>query len=90
MKKQIVKMNVNGNTYTVINDTENKYNPLSVYKAWREYRDGTYSLNHRRLLNRYADLTSCMCCIMSDIHNKEMIIIGMETFERAMVTMKYG
>ena len=39
MKKQIVKMNVNGNTYTVINDTENKYNPLSVYKAWREFRD---------------------------------------------------
>lgn len=91
MKKQIVKMNVNGNIYTVINDTENKYNPLSVYKAWREYRDGTYPLDHRKLLDRYADLTSCMSRIMSDIHHKEMIIVSEEAFERATYyEVKYG
>lgn len=81
MKKQIVKMNVNGNIYTVINDTENKYNPLSVYKAWREYRDGTYPLDHRKLLDRYADLTSCVSRIMSDIHNKEMMIVDADSYE---------
>ena len=34
MKQQIVKMNVNGVRYIVINDTENKVNSLSVYRAW--------------------------------------------------------
>lgn len=80
MKRQIVKMNVNGVTYTVINDTENNSNPLSVYKAWREYRQGTYPLKHRKLLDRYADLTSCICEIMSDIHHKGMVIVSAESF----------
>jgi len=82
MRKQIVKMNVNGNTYTVINDTENKYNPLSVYKAWTEYREGTYPLDHKKLLDRYADLMSCMSRIMSDIRHKEMVIVEADAFYR--------
>lgn len=91
MKKQIVKMSVNGSTYTVINDTEKKVNPLSVYKQWTEYRDGTYPLKHKKLLSRYADLTSCMCCIMSDLHHKGMVIVSEEAFERATYyEVKYG
>lgn len=82
MKYQIVKMNVNGTIYRVINDTENNTNPLSVYREWKEYRDGTYPLNHRKLLDRYADLNSCMCKIMSDIHNKEMVIVAADAFYR--------
>ena len=80
MKKQIVKMNVNGSTYTVINDTEKKVNPLSVYRHWIEYREGTYPLKHKKLLDRYADLTSCMCKIMSDICHKEKVIVDLEAF----------
>lgn len=80
MKHQIVKMDVNGVKYIVINDTENFCNPLSVYKAWKECRDGTYPLDHRKLLDRYADLNSCMCRIMSDIHNKEMVIVEADAF----------
>lgn len=82
MKYQIVKMNVNGTIYRVINDTKNNTNPLSVYREWKEYRDGTYPLNHRKLLDRYADLNSCMCRIMSDIHNKEMVIVAADAFYR--------
>lgn len=82
MKHQIVKMDINGVRYTVINDTENKVNPLSVYKAWIEYREGTCPLKHRKLLVRYADLNSCMCRIMSDIHHEEMVIISLDAFTR--------
>lgn len=82
MKQQIVKMNVNGVRYIVINDTENKVNPLSVYRAWTEYRQGTHPLDHRKLLARYADFTSCMSRIMSDIHSKEMVIISADAFAR--------
>lgn len=82
MKHQIVKMDVNGVKYIVINDTENKVNPLSVYRAWTEYRQGTHPLDHRKLLARYADFTSCMCKIMSDIHNKEMVIVEANAFYR--------
>ena len=84
MKRQIVKMDVNGVTYKVIRDMETsvQFNPLSVYKIWREYREGTYPLKHKKLLNRYADLTSCICEIMSDIHHKEMVIVSAESFYR--------
>ena len=82
MKCQIVKMNVNGVKYLVINDTENNCNSLSVYREWKEYRDGTYPLNHKKLLDRYADLYSCMCRIMSDIHHKEMVIVEADSFYR--------
>ena len=82
MKHQIVKMDVNGVKYIVINDMENKVNPLSVYRAWTEYRQGTHPLDHRKLLSRYADFTSCMCRIMSDIHNKEMVIVEANAFYR--------
>lgn len=82
MKHQIVKMDVNGTTYKVINDTKNDTNPLSVYREWKEYRDGTYPLNHKKLLDRYADLNSCMCRIMSDIRNKEMVIVAADAFYR--------
>lgn len=82
MKYQIVKMDVNGTTYRVINDTENNCNSLSVYREWKEYRDGTYPLNHKKLLDRYADLYSCMCRIMSDIHHKEMVIVAADAFYR--------
>lgn len=82
MKHQIVKMDVNGTTYKVINDTENDTNPLSVYREWKEYRDSTYPLNHKKLLDRYADLYSCMCRIMSDIHHKEMVIVEADAFYR--------
>lgn len=82
MKHQIVKIDVNGVKYIVINDTENDVNPLSVYKAWKEYRQGTYPLDHRKLLARYADFTSCMSRIMSDIHNEEMVIISADAFVR--------
>ena len=82
MKQQIVKMNVNGVRYIVINDTENKVNSLSVYRAWTEYRQGTYPLDHRKLLARYADLNSCMCRIMSDIHHEEMVIVAADAFYR--------
>lgn len=80
MKHQIVKMDVNGTTYRVINDTENSCNSLSVYREWKEYRDGMYPLNHKKLLDRYADLYSCMCRIMSDIHHKEMVIVEADAF----------
>lgn len=80
MKCQIVKMNVNGVKYLVVNDTENNTNSLSVYREWKEYRDGTYPLNHKKLLDRYADLNSCMCRIMSDIHHKEMVIVAADAF----------
>ena len=80
MKHQIVKMDVNGITYTVVQDTQVKINPLSVYKSWMEYRGGTYPLKHRKLLVRYQDLNSCMCRIMSDINHKEMVIVEVETF----------
>ena len=80
MKHQIVKMDVNGTTYRVINDTENNCNSLSVYREWKEYRDGAYPLNHRKLLDRYADLNSCMCRIMSDIHHEEMVIVAADAF----------
>lgn len=76
MKYQIVKMDVNGILYRVINDTKNNCNPLSVYREWKEYRDGTYPLKHKRLLARYQDLNSCMCMILSDIHHKEMVIVA--------------
>lgn len=82
MKHQIVKMDVNGTTYRVINDTENNCNSLSVYREWKEYRDGAYPLNHKKLLDRYADLYSCMCRIMSDIHHKEMVIVEADAFYR--------
>lgn len=82
MKHQIVKMDVNGTIYRVINDTENNTNPLSVYREWKEYRDNTYPLNHKKLLDRYADLYSCMCKIMSDIHHKEMAIVEADAFYR--------
>ena len=82
MKHQIVKMDVNGVKYIVINDTENKVNPLSVYRVWTEYRHGTHPLNHRKLLARYADFTSCMSNIMSDIHNREMVIVEANAFYR--------
>lgn len=82
MKHQIVKMYVNGVKYIVINDTGNDVNPLSVYKAWKEYRQGTYPLDHRKLLARYADLNSCMCRIMSDIHHEEMVIVEANAFYR--------
>lgn len=80
MKYQIVKMDVNGIIYRVIKDTENDCNSLSVYKEWKEYRDGTYPLKHKRLLDRYADLNSCMCMIMSDIHHKPMAILDANVF----------
>lgn len=80
MKHQIVKMDVNGTTYTVIRDTQVKTNPLSVYKSWTEYRDGAYPLKHRKLLVRYQDLNSCMCMIMSDIHHEEMVIVAADAF----------
>ena len=76
MKYQIVKMDVNEILYRVINDTKNNCNPLSVYREWKEYRDGTYPLKHKRLLARYQDLNSCMCMILSDIHHKEMVIVA--------------
>lgn len=82
MKHQIVKMDVNGVKYIVINDTENKVNSLSVYRAWTEYRQGTYPLDHRKLLARYDDLNSCMCRIMSDIHHEEMVIVAADAFYR--------
>ena len=82
MKHQIVKMDVNGTTYKVINDTKTDTNPFSVYREWKEYRDGTYPLNHKKLLDRYADLNSCMCRIMSDIHNKEMVVVAADAFYR--------
>ena len=82
MKQQIVKMNVNGVRYIVINDTENKVNPHSVYRVWTEYMQGTHPLNHRKLLARYADFTSCMSNIMSDIHNREMVIVEANAFYR--------
>lgn len=82
MKHQIVKMDVNGTTYTVVQDTQVKINPLSVYGEWKEYRDGTYPLNHKKLLDRYADLNSCMCRIMSDIHHEEMVIVAADAFYR--------
>ena len=87
MKRQIVKMNVNGVIYTVIRDMESsvQYNPLSVYKQWTEYRDGTYPLKHKKLLSKYADLTSCMCCIMSDLHHKGMVIVSEEAFTKSAI-----
>lgn len=91
MKRQIVKMDVNGVVYMVIKDTENNVNPLSVYKAWIEYRDGTYPLKHKKLLTRYADLTSCMCRIMGDLHHKEMVIVSVDAFAKATYyEVKYG
>lgn len=82
MKHQIVKMDVNGITYTVVQDAQVKINPLSIYKSWMEYRDGTYPLKHRKLLARYQDLNSCMCRIMRDIHHEEMVIVAADTFYR--------
>lgn len=79
-----MKMDVNGTTYRIIQDTDVHVNRMRVYKEWSEYRDGTWPLKHRRQIDRYADLMSCIACVVSDIKGKEMTIVSAELWEEGL------
>lgn len=78
---QIMKFFVNGNKYTIIKKLGDNINPYKVYVEYAEYdENGVHAADHRRKIDEYADITSCVARIMSIIHKKEMVIIPLETF----------
>ena len=63
MTKQIMKLDIPYNgTWKVIHDDNRKCNQFSVYYI----RDG-----HRRLIERYGDLTSCLHCVTQQLTGHE-------------------
>ncbi len=79
--KQIMKFDVNGCKYTIINVINDTINPYKVYMEYAEYdENGVHAADHRRKIDEYADITSCVARIMSVIHKREMVIVPFESF----------
>lgn len=63
MTKQIMKLDIPHNgTWKIVRDDNRKCNQFSVYYI----RDG-----HRRLIERYGDLTSCLHCVTQQLTGHE-------------------
>ena len=80
MRRQIVKMEVNGTTYLVVNDSKNKYNPLAVIKKTNYIDEHGVWQTKQKTIDKWADLNSAMCCIMSEIHHRDMVIVSADRF----------
>lgn len=80
MRTQIAKMNVNGTTYIIVNDSTNKYNPLAVIERTNIVNEHGFLQSKQRTINKYADFNSAMCCIMSEIHHQDMVIVSADAF----------
>lgn len=80
MRRQIVKMEVNGTTYLVVNDSKNKYNPLAVIKKTNYIDEHGFWQTKQKTIDKWADFNSAMCCIMSDINHQSMTIVPFEAF----------
>ena len=59
MTKQIMKLEIPYNgTWRIIRDDSDKYNPYRIYRETN---------GHRKLIDKYGDIASCLHCITQQI-----------------------
>jgi len=64
MARQILKVNENGRWFSIVK-TDDEVNPYRVYRhSWEMGRYG-YPTEHKKLVEKYADMRSCMILLAS-------------------------
>lgn len=81
MTTQMAKVYLGGNTYTVIAEMDKDSGRVimfRVYKAWNEYRPGTWPLKHKVQIGKENNLFQALMDITGDIMKKPMVMIPTE------------
>lgn len=78
-RTQIAKIDWLGNTYTITKEIDKNASQgvftFRIYRAWNEYREGTYPLRHKKQIGKTSALFPALMAIVNDICRKEMVMI---------------
>lgn len=69
MTTQILKMTFKGE-YKIIKNDKDQYNPYKIYYIWHELSPQKCGLvKHKKLVQKYGDLASCMYHLTNIVSN---------------------